>query len=341
MATVKVSTTISCSRAINYAEKRAEVKDAYNCEITNAKQEMAMVREMYAKTDGIQAHLIIQAFSPEESAQLGAEKINHLGMELAQAIAPDHQIAVYTHVDKQHYHNHIVINSVNIKTGKKYHQYNEFKYIKAQNDKLLKKHGLTIVQSQKHYEKITSPELQLRRRGATPWKDDIRRKIDTVMQDKSVRSYNAFREALARSGIKLLENKKNVSYELLEGNKRVSGRSLGSSYEKETIQRELESRAKKQEKRTRQALQNQYKALPLVSNANRQQKQQQQRKKMRIRSVRKKLHQKTVTFCTDTHMRRFKAQQALEPSSGVTYYAPPQKRHEFAKKQTRGRSFSR
>ncbi|OTN82249.1 relaxase/mobilization nuclease domain-containing protein [Enterococcus faecium] len=341
MATVKVSTTISCSRAINYAEKRAEVKDAYNCEITNAKQEMAMVREMYAKTDGIQAHLIIQAFSPEESAQLGAEKINQLGIELAQAIAPDHQIAVYTHVDRKHYHNHIVINSVNIKTGKKYHQHNEFKYVKARNDKLLKKHGLAIVQPQKHYEKITSPELQLRRRGATPWKDDIRRKIDAVMQDKSISSYNAFREVLARSGIKLLESKKNVSYDLLEVNKRVSGRKLGSSYEKETIQRELEARAKKQEKRTRQALQNQHKSLPLVSNANRQQKQQQQRQKRHICHVRERLRQNAVTLCTDKHMRWFKAQKALEPSSVVTYYAPPQKRQQFAKKQTRGRSFSR
>ncbi|WP_425133734.1 relaxase/mobilization nuclease domain-containing protein, partial [Enterococcus faecium] len=33
--------------------------------------------------------------------------------------APDHQIAIYTHTDKDHIHNHIVINSVNLETGKK------------------------------------------------------------------------------------------------------------------------------------------------------------------------------------------------------------------------------
>ena len=51
------------------------------------------------------------------------------------------KIAVYTHVDKKHYHNHIVINSVNLETGKKYYQHNEFKHVKSLNDKLLKNMG--------------------------------------------------------------------------------------------------------------------------------------------------------------------------------------------------------
>ena len=33
-------------------------------------------------------------------------------------IAPNHQAAVYTHNDTDHVHNHIVINSVNLETGK-------------------------------------------------------------------------------------------------------------------------------------------------------------------------------------------------------------------------------
>ena len=51
MATIKVSTTKSCARAINYAEKRADVKSGYNCDVDHAKQEMATVREMYEKND--------------------------------------------------------------------------------------------------------------------------------------------------------------------------------------------------------------------------------------------------------------------------------------------------
>ena len=242
MATIKVSTTTSCSRAINYAEKRAEVKDGVNCDIDHAKQEMSMVREMHGKTDGTQAHLIIQSFSPEESQQLGAEKINQLGIELAEKIAPDHQIAVYTHVDKEHFHNHIVINSVNLETGNKYHQHKEFDHVKGLNDEILKQHHLEIVQPQKHYEKLTSAEVQIKRRGGTPWKDEVRRKIDEIMEDRSVSSYKAFRERLKENGVIVHDRGKNVTYELLEGHRKVRGNKLGSSYERENIQQELVSR---------------------------------------------------------------------------------------------------
>lgn len=64
------------------------------------------------------AHLLLQFFRPGE---ITAEKANQLGAEYVKKIDPDHQIAIYTHTDKKHIHNHIVINSVNLETGKKFH----------------------------------------------------------------------------------------------------------------------------------------------------------------------------------------------------------------------------
>lgn len=241
MATVKVSTTTSCSRAINYAEKRAEVKDGLNCDVEHAKQEMTMVREMHGKTDGTQAHLVIQAFSHQESQQLGAKKINQLGIELAQKIAPDHQITVYTHVDKAHFHNHIVINSVNLETGNKYHQHKEFNHVKDLNDEILKQHHLDIVQP-KALERRTMAERQLAQKGKAVWKDHIREKIDALMRDRATSSYQAFRERLEDSGVILHERGKNVTYELLEAHRRVRGSKLGSDYEKGVIKNELDRR---------------------------------------------------------------------------------------------------
>lgn len=62
---------------------------------------------------------MIQSFSHEESQKLGAEKINELGIDLAEKVAPNHQVAVYTHTDKEHIHNHIIMNSVNFEDGQK------------------------------------------------------------------------------------------------------------------------------------------------------------------------------------------------------------------------------
>jgi len=202
MATVKVSTTKNGARAINYAEKRATIEDGLNCDIINAKQEMDTVRSFYQKTDQIQAHLIIQSFNHEESQTLGAKAINQLGMELAKKVAPNHQVVVYTHTDKEHIHNHLVINSVDFSDGSKYHQHHFFDHVKELNDEIAKEHGLEIVQEAALERKIMA-EIKLEEKGQLSWKQEIRMAIDATMQDSSVTSYDQFRDALTDKGIKM------------------------------------------------------------------------------------------------------------------------------------------
>lgn len=117
MATTKLGNTKSASRAINYAEKRAVEKSGLNCDVDYAKSAFKQTRALYVKENGIQAHTIIQSFKPGE---VTPEQCNQLGLELAEKIAPNHQVAVYTHADTDHVHNHIVINSIDLETGRKY-----------------------------------------------------------------------------------------------------------------------------------------------------------------------------------------------------------------------------
>jgi len=242
MATVKVSTTKNGTRAMNYAEKRATVKDGLNCEINNAKNEMATVRSFYNKTDNIQAHLVIQSFSHDESQQLGAEKINQLGIELAQKVAPNHQVAVYTHTDKEHFHNHIVMNSVSFSDGSKYHQHHFFDHVKTLNDELAKEHGLTIV-TESALERKTIAEIKLEEKGQIPWKQEIRNAVDSTMGDFSVTSYERFKERLNEKGVDVTIKGKNVTYELLDSKNKVRGTKLGEDYQKEPILTELNRRS--------------------------------------------------------------------------------------------------
>ena len=107
MATTKLGNTKQASRAINYAEKRAVEKSGLNCDVNYAKSSFKATRELYGKNDGVQAHTIIQSFKPGE---VNEKQCNELGLELAKQIAPNHQVTVYTHNDKEHMHNHIVIN---------------------------------------------------------------------------------------------------------------------------------------------------------------------------------------------------------------------------------------
>src|SRR5699024_290597 len=109
MATTELGTTKSASRVINYAEKRAIEKSGQKLDIDYTKSHMKMTRSMIGKEDGVQAHTVIQSFKPQETTP---EKANEIGLELAQKIAPDHQVAVYTHDDTKHIHKHIVIGSI-------------------------------------------------------------------------------------------------------------------------------------------------------------------------------------------------------------------------------------
>lgn len=160
---------------------------------------MKAVREMYSKNDNTQAHLCIQSFSPQESQKLGAKKINELGIELAEKIAPNHQVAVYTHADKGHIHNHIVINSVNFETGRKYNHNNDFNRFSKIHDKLLREHRLEVVKT-KALERRTMAERKLAEKGKTVWKDKIRQEIDSLMKAPSVSSYKTFAGRLEEKG---------------------------------------------------------------------------------------------------------------------------------------------
>ena len=66
MATIKLGTTGNANRLISYAEKKAVEKEGIDCNSEYAKSQFATTRELYGKTDGIQAHHVIQSFKPEK-----------------------------------------------------------------------------------------------------------------------------------------------------------------------------------------------------------------------------------------------------------------------------------
>src|SRR5690625_7942481 len=144
MATIQLGTTKSASKLCNYAEKRAVEKDGHNLDIDYAKSQMKQTRELFSKNDGIQAHHVIQSFKPDE---VTPEKANQVGLELAEKLAPGYEVAVYTHDDTNHIHNHIVINSVNFENGKKYqaHGNEAIERARSLSDEVCKNHDLSVV----------------------------------------------------------------------------------------------------------------------------------------------------------------------------------------------------
>ena len=145
---------------IEYAinpEKTEEVRfvDALNCNsIETAFDEMRATKQNFKKTGGVLGYHFIQSFAPGEVTPEQAHKI---GVEFARRMFGDQfEVVIWTHLDKAHPHNHIVVNSVSFVDGHKYHSSPESYYneVRAASDELCRENGLSVIDPQgkgKHY----------------------------------------------------------------------------------------------------------------------------------------------------------------------------------------------
>lgn len=97
------------------------------------------------KQTKIHAHHLIQSFSPEDN--LTPEEINHIGYEtIKELTGGNFRFIVTTHIDKNHLHNHILINSVDLNSHKKLKwDYAQERNLRMISDRLAKEAGAKII----------------------------------------------------------------------------------------------------------------------------------------------------------------------------------------------------
>lgn len=103
-------------------EGKTEEKLMYgkDCDVKDFARDFQATKELYNKTEGRQHKHFIQSWGKGE---VTAEQANKIGQEfLKHEKFNGFQAVVITHIDREHIHNHIVINSVNLETGKKFQQ---------------------------------------------------------------------------------------------------------------------------------------------------------------------------------------------------------------------------
>lgn len=137
-----------------------------NCSPETAFDEFRFVKNKFGKTDGRQYYHIVQSFSPDDD--LDADTAHEIGMRFAEFF-PGYQIIVATHCDKGHLHNHLVMNSVNMENGKKFHQSaDELVHVKEYSNRLCREFGLSETEARSSL-------------GAMPkWKQLLRNKAYSV-----------------------------------------------------------------------------------------------------------------------------------------------------------------
>ena len=136
-----------------YKTNEKEYITGINCEPSTSLKQMMNTKLSYNKMDGRLAFHAVQSFKPGE---VTPEECHSLGVQLAKQMWGNRfEVVVSTHLDKDHLHNHFVVNSVSWVDGKKFtnskKDYQKFKQI---SDQLCRDNNLSIVQnpgSGKHY----------------------------------------------------------------------------------------------------------------------------------------------------------------------------------------------
>lgn len=134
----------------------------------------------FSKDDNILAHHYVQSFSPNEN--ITPELAHQIGVEFAEKIAPGFQVIVSTHIDKDHIHNHIIINSVNMVTGLKWKGNGDtLKSARSESDKLCRKYGLTTIKKHSGLRGIDQATQKLAEKGKS-WKVELCNALDEAVK---------------------------------------------------------------------------------------------------------------------------------------------------------------
>ena len=155
----------------------------WNCTAQSALSEMQLTKERFRKTDGRQYYHFVQSFA--ETDDLTPQEVHAIGLELAQREFPNFEVLVATHVDTEHLHNHMVVNSVSFQDGRKLHQSAaDLQAHRLASDQVCAAHGLEILpppQKQMKQKRMSSREYRSAAKGES-WKFRLMDTIDQCMQ---------------------------------------------------------------------------------------------------------------------------------------------------------------
>ena len=229
MAIIKVvkksGKTAGALRAVlEYVGKKAEFSFGVNCS-DNYKQafkEFLETKKFFDKEGGRQYRHYIQSFAPGE---IEKDKVLFFGIQWAEKVFKGYEVFIVTHTDKEHLHNHILINSVNYIDGKKFQERkNEFKEKMLINDEICFENGINNIVKPREIGEITTPDrkkYEIIKKGA-----DITRLAETVLEiSNSAQSKDNFISQMREKGYSVdwQDNKKHVVFtvgeDILQGKK--------------------------------------------------------------------------------------------------------------------------
>lgn len=238
----KTQTATAMKRVIDYVmqDKKTVIDgiklvSGQHCVPESAYQEFMATKHQYGKAKGVFFKQYVQSFKPD--CNTTPEQIHRIGLETAK-LFDGFEVVVATHIDRDHWHNHFVVNSVNCETGYKI-QINEkgLEELRHKSDAICQKFGLEVLTPyQKPKQKsINQREYRTALRGESK-KLKLTNAIDYAVATS--RSKKQFIEQMDKLGygVKWIDHYKYITYTTPDGLRFRDNRLLDDKYLKTNME---------------------------------------------------------------------------------------------------------
>lgn len=216
----------------------------WNCTAQSACTEMRLTKERYRKTDGRQYYHFVQSFA--ETDDLTPQEVHAIALELARREFPNFEVLVATHIDTDHLHSHLIVNSVSFQDGRKLHQSAaDLQAHRLASDAVCAAQGLEILpppEKQVKQKRMGTREYRSAVKGES-WKFRLMNTINQCMRYAATK--DEFISLMESEGyqVRWTDSRKSITYTTPEGMKCRDDRLHEAKYTKEVMEDEFRIRA--------------------------------------------------------------------------------------------------
>lgn len=233
----------SCNDRLDYITKEEKTEEKLiftkDCSEDNFKKDFEETKQIWDKTEGRQYFHMVQSFEKED--YITVEKAHEIGKKFIEdnPKMKDYQVVMATHKDKDHIHNHFIINSVGLDTGEKFQMYkDDLKQCKELSNEICREYGFKELDLErtrpleldKAQERYSLSEKALLEKGINTTNNELRLILDNAREQS--KTYQEFKENLKENGVEILrgekEGAKSITFEYQE--KKFRGNKLDERY---------------------------------------------------------------------------------------------------------------
>lgn len=235
----------SLEKLIGYAAnpdktEQSLFESVVNCTaVETAFDEMTATKRKYSKEGKVLAYHYMQSFKPGE---VTPELAHSIGVQFAKECFGDRfEVVIGTHLDRQHLHNHIVINSVSFLDGGKFRSTPQSYYnvIRKISDRLCRENELSVIDNPKH-KGMHYAEWKALNEGKPTIRGQVREELDEII--KSSYTMQIFWKELKERGYVIHRKGENIKYTSIIppfGKRPIRLDKLGAEYTEAAIQERI------------------------------------------------------------------------------------------------------